>query len=701
MFRSALGLALGASAARVEVEVNPIRRIVTLLQNMQKEVKHEGEKEEELYNKFMCFCSGNTDQLQKSIDGASSEAKALAASAQEKQARKEQLDQELVEHKASRTEAKATIAKATKIRETEHAEYEQNAGDSKANIEALTKGINALERGMGKALLQMTRTNDRIKSAVAASISVTDMEKENVLSFLASPYGDYAPASGEIVGILKTMKDQMDKDLGGIIEVEEAAQKSFDELVAAKTAEIKAASAAIESKSVRSGQLAVEVVQDKNAAENADKETAANADFLANLERDCKTKTAEWDERVATRNDELLAISQAIKVLNDDDALDIFKKTLPSPASPAPVFLQRVNDVTSRKAEAFAWIQSASTISESRPQQLALLASLLRAGKVDFAVVLKMIDDMVAHLGKEQKTDVQQKEWCNKEFDAADDSKKALTRKVSDLTSEIDDASARAEQLKDEIASLQSKIAELDEAVAEATKQRKEEHTEFVQTSSELTAAKQLLDKAKNRLNKFYNPMLYKKPPTRELTEEERIATQMGEDLPAEPIEYIAGTNIPVHSFLQIDAKPEPQPDTWSAGGYKKKGQKSGGVIALMDMMIKDVDTQMLEGKKDEESAQASYEKLMSDSAATRETDSKSLVNDKSALAETNSRINEAKQERAAKVTEVEGLLKEIANLHASCDFLIQNFDFRKEARAKETDALKNAKAVLSGADYA
>ncbi len=41
-----------------------------------------------------------------------------------------------------------------------------------------------------------------------------------------------------------------------------------------------------------------------------------------------------------------------------------------------------------------------------------------------------------------------------------------------------------------------------------------------------------------------------------------------------------------------------------------------------------------------------------------------------------------------------------IAQLHGSCDFLLENFDVRREARSGEIDAIKKAKAVLSGADY-
>merc|ERR1719217_2046864 len=119
----------------------------------------------------------------------------------------------------------------------------------------------------------------------------------------------------------------MDKDLGGIVEVEEAAQKSFEELVSAKTKEIQAAGSAIEAKTERSGKLAVAIVQGKADLEDTTAELGDAEKYAANLAVECDAKKKEWAERVKTRNEEIMAIGEAIKILNDDDALDTLKKT--------------------------------------------------------------------------------------------------------------------------------------------------------------------------------------------------------------------------------------------------------------------------------------------------------------------------------------------------------------------------------------
>merc|ERR1719238_2376767 len=135
---------------------------------------------------------------------------------------------------------------------------------------------------------------------------------------------------------------------------------------------------------------------------------------------------------------------------------------------------------------------------------------------------------MVALLKEEQQDDLDKKEYCEAQFDTADDKKKALERSVSKLETAIADAKEGIATLTEEIAALEKGIKDLDKQVAEATENRKEAHATFKEEQASSKAADELLGIAKNRLNKFYNPKLYKAPPKRELSEEERISVNMG-----------------------------------------------------------------------------------------------------------------------------------------------------------------------------
>merc|ERR1719456_1958749 len=114
-------------------------------------------------------------------------------------------------------------------------------------------------------------------------------------------------------------------------------------------------------------------------------------------------------------------------------------------------------------------------------------------------------------------------------------------------------------------------------------------------------AAKELIKFAKNRMNKFYNPKLYKPPPKRELTEEERITLNMGGTLaPTNPPAGIAGTGI---GLVQAHDAPPPPPE--APGAYSKKSEESGGVLAMMDMMVKDLEKEIGAAELEEKDSQA------------------------------------------------------------------------------------------------
>jgi len=286
------------------------------------------------------------------------------------------------------------------------------------------------------------------------------------------------------------------------------------------------------------------------------------------------------------------------------------------------------------------------------------------------------------------------------QFDLADDKKKGLERTVGDLSTAIDKEKELIAALADEIKALEAGIEALDKSVAEATQQRKDEHEEFVETLAANGAAKELLGFAKNRLNKFYNPKLYKAAPKKEMTDEDRATLAAGGTLaPTAPPGGIAGTGITVLADVSMHkAAPPPPPAT--ADAYSKKSEESGGVIALIGIMVADIQKEMTEGKATEKNAQEDYEQTMKDSAEKRAIDTKTLADKGKAKAETEAELDAHGEEKAATEKTLMATHKYIQSLHAECDWLLQYYQVRKEARAGEVESLKSAKAVLSGADY-
>merc|ERR1719253_604241 len=492
------------------------------------------------------------------------------------------------------------------------------------------------------------------------------------------------------------MKDEMDKDLNGIISDEEAAVAGFEELSAAKKSGIAASSSAIESKTQRAGELAVAIVTTADDIEDTTADMKETEAFLANLASSCATKKEEWAARSKTRSEEIAAISETIDVLNDDDALDLFKKTLSLKQGESMGFLQKKSALSASLKARTMVLELAKT--SSNQNALSLIAYALKSKKADFSKVLAMIDNMVTLLGKEQRDDDAQKSMCDKDFEESADHKKETEEAIAASSASIAEMDEQSATLASEVATLQAEIKALDKAVADATEQRKSEHADFVTYQSQSGAAVQLIEKAKNRMVKFYRPNLYKEAPKRELTDEEKILASSGRSdmIATEAPQMIAGTTQSV--FVQLAAVPAPPPETW--GAYEKKEGKSNGVVALMDMLIKELKDENTLATHEEETAQKDYERLMSDSQASRADKADSITSKEKAKADLDVNTENAKEQKMSQEAELMSTEQYIAQLHSTCDFLVQNYDLRKAARSNEIESLKNAKGVLSGADF-
>merc|ERR1719316_2201834 len=251
---------------------------------------------------------------------------------------------------------------------------------------------------------------------------------------------------------------------------------------------------------------------------------------------------------------------------------------------------------------------------------------------------MKMIDEMVTLLGKQQVEDEKQKTYCEDELEKATDEEAAVKTKLGQVDATIAEQSDAVSSLADELVTLASDIKSLDKSVAEATEQRKEEHQEYVEFIQMSETALGLVEKAKNRLQKFYNPTLYKAPPKTEMTMEEKILQ--------------AGTFAQVRSHRSgEDVAPPPPPETF--GAYEKKGGKSAGVIGLMDTIVKGLEGDMKDSSYEEKTAQKDYGELMADSQATRAQDAKSLTDKEASKAELENKLIMTKQSRSDTSTDL------------------------------------------------
>merc|ERR1719353_2349742 len=144
----------------------------------------------------MCYCHGSGDELKAAVDKATAEIDEYGATLKSESAEKAQTALDLTQHKKDRETATA---------------------DLETNLKGLAGAIPALEKGMGGASFVQLPVASQIRKLVESSPAIGEMDKRNVISFLDQSGGssgeEYQASSGEIVGILKAMEDDMKKNL--------------------------------------------------------------------------------------------------------------------------------------------------------------------------------------------------------------------------------------------------------------------------------------------------------------------------------------------------------------------------------------------------------------------------------------------------------------------------------------------------------
>jgi len=668
---SLLAPAQGASVASqsdAELRTNPIRKVVTMLQDMQKTVEAEGIKEEELFDKFMCYCSGGEGQLAASIEQGNSQIGWLTRMIKLGASQKSQLEQDLVTHKADRAAAEQTMSASTELRKKDAAAAAATIGDMKSNIGSMVAALEALKKGLSAALLQ-TGVGSTLRNIIAHSPAVRASQRGSLLAFLETGSG-MEGGSDTIIGVVEQMKETMEADLAETEKSEAESKTTYETLMTSKKSEIEAAGKAIETKSARLGRWAWFRAWALGALAKTTDAVAEDTKFQANLKQSCATKQAEWDERCKIRAEEMKAISETIEMLNSDEALELFKKTLP----PTAALIQTSVTTRSQMRRVQSLVQKATGLDKKHSVTRRLVLAALKSGTGGFEKVGTMIDGMNEVLEGEQVQDDKLDAWCLSELDKAKQEANATEADVGDLAAAIDSQREAIETMSSEIQALQAGLAELDKDVAEATELRKDEHAEYIDDAASNRAAVELLGMAKNRLNQFYNPSISKETvPAAEKEEEEEF-------------------------FAQRRAEPGPPPATFS-GEYKGSGS-SAGIINMIDEMGKDMENEMAEAKRDEEEAQKDYEQTMNDAATKRSEDSKLMVSKEGEKAEETTKLEELKESKRTKKGQLEVLEDKIDNLHKTCDYLVAHYATIKEARTKEEEGLKTSKAVLAGANF-
>jgi chromosome segregation ATPase len=440
------------------------------------------------------------------------------------------------------------------------------------------------------------------------------------------------------------MKETFERNLEASRSNEQNAAEVFASVKSAKQSEISAGTKMSETKETELTDANSNNAQAKEDLE--DTRTALDADttFLQNLKLKCQAADKEWEERKKVRQSEISAVSEAIEILANDDAKDLFSRTLG--------FLQVKSSAhRTRRSRASALLQKAASASGN--PDMAALAMRMRLDS--FAEVKRSIDKMVADLKRQQADEVDQKDWCNDELNTNEAQTSAKNDLKDDLNTKKEDLASAINTLNEAIAALKSDIADAQVAMKKASETRETENHEFQMTVSDQRATQTILTKAIDRLKQFYAKKLF---------------------------------------LMQRDGQAPPE----GFQKYKKSGGASG-VIAMLEGIVADAKELEEKAIAAENDASQAYESFVQDTNNEIDAKANAITDKLEERAKLDATSTHASSDLKHTASDLGKLANYAGELHGSCDFLIKNFDERQTSRAEEIDALGQAKAIFSGAD--
>jgi len=701
----ALQLLLITSAAALvsKVEENPIRKITGMLEDMKAELEHEAETEAEVFEKAMCICESGSKELTGVIDHSSSEIERLTHKIEKDTATKDKLDKDIEIGEKDKVDTEESLAEATAIREKDAAKFAELEKTSMFSIDQLDRALPMFAKAGAAGLLQTNpRVHFNLKKLVQVTKYLDNKKRSSILNFMqGASNGKLTPAAQEIIGIMEAMHDEMSADLKDARTTEQLAATSFNDMKESKITHLGLLMKKLADDAKRSGELALAISEDKDSLEDTNIELANAQKYLAALTSQCAERRKYRDMRAKMRNDEIVAIGEAMKILTEDDALETFKKAVPSSAlvqKPRVTYDALVQKKTQLRK---ALTQKKTSLRKAVKTQLSLTASTQASRRPGVSVdehatqaskvVHFMVENMVETLHEDDVTDEHKLAFCDNETEVYEQLRVDKWAFHDQLAKEIEALNAEIDQLKADIKALEDSINAMDQSIHDATELRKKEHDEYQTSSHELSTAEKLIDKATKRLEEFYSPKAgaflstsiakphFTSPAAR------RLAAGFDDVL-------IQKNDQTLHQKKKSSVDPIELPDTPTT--YKKK--ESGGVIGLMNKMKSDLVTDLREGEVEENHAASDYADLMKESAESRAADVKALHNKKEVKADTEEKLHNTQQQLDLTNEEIKQIELYLKSLHAECDFLMQNFEKRHDARVDEESGLDAAESIVT-----
>jgi len=700
------------AAVAKQKKMSAVDKVVSLLTSLQQQVLTEGEAEAATYNKFSCFCKDTSREKVEAIqsgedekDSLSSNIETMSSDREKVDAQMKQLMEDIAAAEKAMTEAQANRAKLLK-------EYETNAADLKAALEALDGAISALKSSKAPGLLQFQGVSETLRSAALLADALGLPVGAKALAFLQEvpqvPTEDYKFHSADIISTLETLKKDFWDEKNQVDADEVKSVAAFDSFMQRTSNLVKAKNRELDEAQQEKARLMDEISMTNQQLTTVAATLLDDQEYLKKLSEMCSDKAKTWDQRTKVREEELYTLTQAIGIIkgavtekttaatirfaqqgmslrlaravaSDANAMEAMEAE--AEAAEAPAFLQRGSLASGRHVllqrrhlEAMAPLDAAgrqkvADLLRSQGQRLhsALLTSL--AGRIStsadpFAKVKTLIQELIERLLQEQGNEANQKAWCDKATSAAEQKRTYAAEDIEKLNAEMARLEATRDKLAEELGVLATEIKELKDARAKAEKMRAEEKSQNMETIKEAQEGLTALESAIDVLSKFYKTMAKE---TVDLT----LAQKKG---PAE--------DAPDAGFKIGEA-------------YKGGQSESVGILAMLDVMKSDFARTISETQEAEAQAEQDHLVFMTEtgkSLAQKQTSESERITQKDDAEE---KLGQADDSLQSQTVILQTSITELLELKPVCVDTGMSYQERVDRRRDEIEALKKALCVL------
>lgn len=640
---SSLGVKLQVRRA----ETSPVSKVVNLLNDLAKKAEKDGEKEQKLYDKFVCMGKTSIKEKEDFISESEQRITFLESTIAQMVANNASAtlqESKLIDEIAS---MKADASQTNQTSAAQVAAAQSQVNETQEGIDGLTAAVNSMSGNAG--LLSVGADASKKAADLKEALRLGDkyLSKANSFFLRSILTGHVAtpalvqvasPAEERATDIVKTLngiKKQFSASLEKAKKEAEDAYKLYSELKESKAEQLKAAKDALTKlKLVHAERLRAQADAKAEVGE-LKKKVLAEQKFVADFQKGLGEKEKEFDARTVLRQEELSAISEAVTILRSDEARDVFRKT--------GTLLQLASDQASEQRRTAAALLLAAGKQDVRVLDIAKL--LTASSNSSFGTVLNKIDTMKTVLEEEQESDLKKREECKDTLAKDKTSMSSKEGTVEDLSLSRESLEREVDTAADRVEKQKTEIEDIKKELEKSQKLRDSEHKEFLESEQNDKLALSLLAEATKKVSDFYK----------------KDGASLIQEKGATP-------------------------------------SQATGVVQTMEMVADDVKKDIALAEKEETAAQTLFEENKKSLEEQKEQSEAMITTLKGQQSSTAQDLNQATASLRTAKGSLAAIKQKMAASKKGCDWILTDFDKRQKGRQDEIDGLVKAKTVLAAA---